>query len=214
MSKATDLAYERIRQKIIAGDYGAGTHLKEEQVAEDTGVSRTPVREALRRLNSEHLVKFVPNRGAYVASWSPEDIEEIFMLRALLEGHAAYRAATRITAAEIADLEACAAEIDSVLPGQTDRERFIILGANHRFHSIVLEAAHSERLTKVLSWLVEIPLILKTFERYSALDIERSNHHHREMIDAFKSRDPRWAQNVMDTHLRSALRLYTSRPGK
>ena len=83
MSKAADLAYERIRQKIITGAYAAGAHLKEEQVAEDAGVSRTPVREALRRLDAEHLVKFVPNRGAYVASWSTHDIEEIFVLRGM-----------------------------------------------------------------------------------------------------------------------------------
>ncbi len=208
MIKAADLAYERIRQKIITGDYGAGAHLKEEQVAEDAGVSRTPVREALRRLDAEHLVKFVPNRGAYVASWSTHDIEEIFVLRAMFEGHAAYRAASRITSAAIAELERCADEIDAQLPGQNERQRLNILAANQRFHAIVLDAAHSERLTKALAWLVEIPIILRTFERYSERDIVRSNQHHREMIDAFRARDARWAQNVMDTHLRAAFRRY------
>lgn len=212
MSKAADLAYIRIRQRIIAGEYPAGAHLKEEQVAEETGVSRTPVREALRRLNTEHLVKFVPNRGAYVTSWSTEDIEEIFTLRALLEGHAAARAATRITKTEITELAMCVEEIDRQLPGQIERERLAILGANHRFHSIVLGAAHSERLTKAMSWLVEIPLILRTFERYAPKDLERSNTHHRELIDAFSCKDPRWARSVMDTHLRSAFRLYVSYP--
>ena len=210
MSKAADLAYERIRQRIITGHYVAGAHLKEEQVAEDAGVSRTPVREALRRLDAEHLVKFVPNRGAYVASWTSSDIEELFILRAMFEGHAAFRAATRITPAAIAELEKCVTDIDAQMPGQTERQRLAILEANQRFHAIVLESAHSERLKKALSWLVETPIILKTFERYTARDIERSNHHHREMIDAFKAGDARWAQNVMDTHLRAAFRRYVN----
>lgn len=210
MSKAADLAYERIRQKIITGDYRAGTHLKEEQVADDTGVSRTPVREALRRLDAESLVKFVPNRGAYVASWSIADIEEIFALRAMFEGYAAQRAATRIKAAAIIELEACADAIDAQLPGQSDEQRMNIMAANQRFHAIVLEAANSERLNKALGWLVEIPIILRTFERYTERDVERSNHHHREMIDAFRLRDSHWAQNVMDTHLRAAFRRYVT----
>jgi len=208
MSKAADLAYEQIRNKIITGAYTAGAHLKEEEVAEEAGVSRTPVREALRRLDAEHLVKFVPYRGAYVASWSTADIEEIFILRAMFEGHAAYRAASRITPAAIAELEACADQIDAQLPGQTETQRLNILAANQRYHAIVLEAAHSERLNKALSWLVEIPIILRTFERYTERDLLRSNHHHREMIDAFRTRDERWAQNVMDTHLRAAFRRY------
>ncbi len=212
MSKATDLAYERIRQKIIAGDYAAGIHLKEEQIAGDTGVSRTPVREALRRLNAEHLVEFVPNRGAYVASWDSEDVEEIFTLRALLEGHAAYRAATRISGAALAELEQCVAQIDQLLPGQSEGQRLVILSANQRFHAIICEAAQSERLTRMLAWLVQVPIILRTFERYAEQDLERSNHHHRELIEAFKARDARWAQSVMDTHLRVALRVYLSRP--
>lgn len=208
MSKATDLAYERIRERIITGHYGAGAHLKEEQVAVDTGVSRTPVREALRRLDAEHLVRFVPNRGAYVASWTASDIEEVFALRAMFEGHAAWRAATRITPEAIASLEKCVAAIDAQMPGQSAEQRLAILDANQRFHAIVLEAAHSERLNKALSWLVQTPIVLKTFERYSPRDLESSNHHHREIIDAFRARDPHWARTVMDTHLRSALRRY------
>ena len=78
MSKIADQAYQTIRDKIISGEYTAGSHLKEARIAEDTGASRTPVREALRRLNAEHLVRFEPNRGAYVNSWSLEDIEELY----------------------------------------------------------------------------------------------------------------------------------------
>jgi DNA-binding GntR family transcriptional regulator len=68
MSKIADLTYQAIWDRIISGEYQPGAHLKEEVVAQDTGASRTPVREALRRLNAEQLVEFAPNRGAYVTS--------------------------------------------------------------------------------------------------------------------------------------------------
>lgn len=208
MSKITDFAYERIRDRIISGEYPAGAHLKEEQIAHDTGASRTPVREALRRLNAEQLVTFVPNRGAYVASWSDDDVNEIFVLRAILEGYAAYRAAPRISTEQLASLEECADTIDANLVGETPARRSEIVDANHRFHSVILAAANSERLTKLLSWLVETPLILHVFDRYGPDDIAHSNQHHREMIDALRAKNPIWAQKVMETHLHTAHNVY------
>ncbi len=208
MSKIADITYQAIRDRIISGDYSPGTHLKEEVVAQDTGASRTPVREALRRLNAEQLVEFAPNRGAYVTSWTLEDVEEIYTLRAILEGQAAFRAATRIVEDEIAVLVECADLIDALLAYSGERDTTAIFEANHRFHGAILDASRSERLSKMLSWLVEIPVTLQTFEKYSDRDIERSNHHHRELIDAFRSRDPHWAQQVMETHLSAAQRLF------
>jgi DNA-binding GntR family transcriptional regulator len=208
MSKIADLTYQGIRDRIISGEYPPGAHLKEELVAEDTGASRTPVREALRRLNAEHLVEFVPNRGAYVTSWSLEDVEEIYTLRSILEGQAAFRAATRIDDDEIAVLSECVERIDELLIHTGDRETAGIVEANQRFHNTILDASHSERLSKMLSWLVDIPITLRTFEKYSDRDIARSNHHHRELIDAFRSQDPHWAQKVMETHLSAAQRLF------
>ena len=208
MSKIADLTYQGIRERIISGEYPPGTHLKEELVAHDTGASRTPVREALRRLNAEQLVEFVPNRGAHVTSWSLEDVEEIYTLRSILEGQAAFRAATRIMEDEIATLVECAERIDELLKYGRERPTVRIFEANHRFHNTILEAAHSERLSKILSWLVEIPVTMQTFEKYSDRDIERSNHHHRELIDAFRYRDPHWAQKIMETHLSAAQRLF------
>ncbi len=211
MSKIADLAYQRIRDRIISGEYPPGTHLKEELVANDTGASRTPVREALRRLNAEQLVVFKPNRGAYVTSWSLEYVEEIYTLRAVFEGQTAFRAATRIAKNQITILVECANRIDELLIDPDDRQTMKIFEANHRFHNTILEASHSERLSKMLSWLVGIPVTLQTFEKYSDRDIERSNHHHRESIDAFRSRDPHWAQKVMQTHLSAAQRLFAFR---
>ena len=208
MSKIADLTYQAIRDRIISGEYQPGAHLKEEVVAQDTGASRAPVREALRRLNAEQLVEFAPNRGAYVTSWSLEDVEEIYTLRSILEGQAAFRAATRIVETEIAVLTECADRIDALLAHGGEQNTAEIFKANHQLHNTILHAVHSERLSKLLSWLVEIPVTLQTFEKYSDRDIERSNHHHRELIDASRSRDPHWAQKVMETHLSAAQRLF------
>ena len=104
MSKAADRAYDWVRQRILSGEYPPGSHLKEERIAEDSEVSRTPVREALRRLSNEHFVKFVPNQGAFVATWENDDVEVIFELRAMLEGYAAQRAASRISEEQIREL--------------------------------------------------------------------------------------------------------------
>ncbi|MFT4561522.1 MAG: DNA-binding GntR family transcriptional regulator [Gammaproteobacteria bacterium] len=207
MSKIADLAYQGIRQRIVRGDYAAGTHLKEEVVADEIGASRTPVREALRRLNSENLVEFVPNRGAYVASWSLEDVEEIYTLRSLLEGQAAFRAATRITDSDIKKLVASADRMDELLNYHDVRNTAAILEANSVFHHTILVASHSERLSKILAWVVEVPVILCTFEKYSDNDIERANHHHRELIDALQAGDPHWAQKVMEAHLSASQRV-------
>jgi len=214
MTRAADRAYATIRARILAGTYAPGAHLKEEQLADDTGVSRTPVREALRRLSAEHLVKFVSNRGAYVAHWSPSDVDDIFQLRLMLEGYAAWRAAPHISAEQIAILEHCAAAIEELTSGYSADKHMRMLEHNQRFHTTIVEAAASERLKVLLSWLVEVPMLLRTYEKFDEAELRRSNHHHRELISAFEHRDPEWARLVMQTHIRAAHRVYLSKNGR
>ena len=211
MTKAVERAYEQIRLYILSGKYTSGLHLTEEMLAKDIDVSRTPVREALRRLNSEHLVKFIPNQGAFVTTWSHDDVDDIFQLRIMLEGYSAFRAASRITDESIKQLEQCASEIEALSINRTPEKNPAIIRINHRFHSIIMEAASSERIVRILSWLVEIPMILKTLELYDDADLSRSNYQHRELIDALKSRDGLWAQSVMESHLRAAHNIFVKR---
>src|ERR1700742_3863708 len=88
-------AYKAIRNEILQGQHGPGARLREEDVAERLAISRTPVREALRKLASEGLVSFVPNRGAHVATWDPDEIDDLYGLRAELESYGARLAARR-----------------------------------------------------------------------------------------------------------------------
>lgn len=209
MSKAVEKAYQLIRERILSGEYAPGSHLKEETISEETAVSRTPVREALRRLSNEQLVKFVPNQGAYVNSWDEDDVDVIYDLRIMLEGYSAARAAQRISNEEIRELEECVTEIEKLCQKHSTENHRRTIEHNHRFHSIIIEAASSERVHKMLGWLVEIPMLLKTIEQYSNEDVERSNSHHREIIAAFKAKDSQWACSVMQTHLRAAYQIYT-----
>ncbi len=209
MSKAVEKAYQLIRERILSGDYAPGSHLKEEAISEEAAVSRTPVREALRRLSNEQLVKFIPNQGAYVNSWDEDDVDVIYDLRIMLEGYSAARAAQRISNEEIVELEECITEIEKLCEQHSKENHRRTIEHNHRFHSIIIEAASSERVHKMLGWLVEIPMLLKTIEQYSDADVERSNNHHREIVAAFKARDSDWARSVMQTHLRAAYQIYT-----
>ena len=211
MSNATEHAYTFVREQILSGRYPAGSHLKEERIAEEADVSRTPVREALRRLSTEHLVKFVPNQGAFVIAWDDDDVDGIFEIRILLEGYSAYRAATRIDEDGIKEMETCANEIETLCQEHNNENHRKTIEFNHRLHSIIVEAAGSEHLRRMISSLVEIPMLLKTIDRYSNADVERSNHHHRELIEAFRARDAGWAKNIMESHIRAGRRIYVSK---
>lgn len=203
--KAVDRAYRAIRADILAGVHPPHSHLKEEELAEKTGVSRTPVREALRRLATEHLVRFVANQGATVADWTSDDVIQIFELRALLEGYTARRAARHISAARIAELSRLAGRMETIAGQSTDkRDMAAITRLNHAFHNIIKEAAASEYLDRMLSWIIEIPVMLRTFTYYSESDLARSMAHHREIIAALAAADEEWSEAVMRAHIHAA----------
>ena len=126
MSKASQSAYEAIRGRILSGEFPAGTHLKEERLAEVCGVSRTPIRDALRTLAAEDYVRVVPNRGTFVSEFSDSDIEDIFVLRSMLEGYAARMAAQRATPEQIFELREQCEKIDTSMKAgdEPDRDAF------------------------------------------------------------------------------------------
>lgn len=208
MSKASQRAYQAIRDAILSGRYLPGARLTEEELAALSGVSRTPVRDALRLLASELYVTMVPNHGTFVTDWTLDDIVEIFELRSLLEGHGAARAALRAGPEQIAALEEQVRIIDGELAREDapDLDRF--LAANRRFHDLITEAADSARLSAMVHRLVQPPVVARTATRYRRSDLARSNAHHRELIEAFRARDPDWARAVMTAHIRAGLKSY------
>jgi DNA-binding GntR family transcriptional regulator len=204
MVRAVDRVYTRLRADILGGVHQPGARIGEAELAEATGSSRTPVREALRRLEAEGLVEILPHRGARVPGWTPDDLEEIYDLRMLLEGATARRAATRIEPkdtdrmAELCDLIERAAE-----PGDgQDLDRVAELNAG--LHGIVRAAAASGRLVTMLNSVTQLPLVMRTFYQYSPDDLDRSFAHHRELVAALRAGDGTGAESVTRAHVLAA----------
>jgi DNA-binding GntR family transcriptional regulator len=207
LTAAADRAHAALRDGILSGRYGSGEKLGEIEVADELGLSRTPVREALRRLGSEGLLEVLPNRGARVRTWTAEDLEETYELRAVLEGLAARRAAARADPATLLELDRLAATMLTVDPslGRRPAGDFSELAAlNARFHELIVSAAGSAQLATTLQALVQLPLVMRTYRRYTAAALARSHSHHREIVDALRARDGVWAESVMRSHVLAA----------
>lgn len=204
MSKASEQAYLELRGRILSGDLAPGTQLKEEELAALCGVSRTPVRDAIRRLETELFVRRTDSQRSFVAEWTMEDIEEVFTLRGMLEAYAVRRAATRADKAQIARLRTINETLGDVLAAPVlDVQAF--LGANARFHSLILEIAASDRLAALLGRLVMQPVVQQTAMAYSREQLARSYNEHTEITAALAQGDPDWAEALMIAHIRRAL---------
>lgn len=207
MSKASERAYATIRTRILSGDLAPGAQLVEEALAELCGVSRTPVRDALRRLEAELLVERSDTQRSFVADWSLDDVADAFQLRAMLEGHAARLAAGRISDVALARLRAANAAVGQAVH-RTVPDMPGFLDGNREFHAILLDAASSRRLTALLTTLIEQPVIWRTAYHYDRASLMRSHSEHDELIAAFARRDGAWAEAVMTSHILRAHHSY------
>ncbi len=194
---------ERLRALILTGAYGPEERLVEEQLAERLGVSRTPVRQALTMLEAEGLVELAPNRGATVRSFTVADVWDIYDLRAVLEGHAARRAAGRIRSDELARLRELAAEMEGLAGRYEDHEEEIraLVALNQRFHGTIVEASRNKRLQRLINRTVEVPLMFKAFFFYTPHERVISNHYHRQILRALEEGDADRAEIVMREHV-------------
>ena len=204
MSQSAARAYQALRASILSGTYTAGQRLPEEHLAASFGFSRTPIREALHRLSTDGLVRLVPNRGAEVVGWSEADIEEIFELRALLEGYAARRAAQRGTADAEAMRALCTA-MEARLDALDEHAYDEITRLNVEFHRALHHGADSRLLPDLLARVIDVPMVRRTFHEYTRTELHRSFAQHREIVEAIDAGDGEWAQAVMHAHIRAAL---------
>ena len=202
MKKGMEFAYDTMRKRILSGQYEPGTQLKEEHLAEELGMSRTPVRAALKRLSDDKLVSVQTNRGVFVAGWTRWDIEEMFSLRALLEPHAARLAAERATDNDIAELNRINAEMAGAIKSRTEDAVLRVQAANHAFHTHLLDCAKSQRLKSMLVTLIDMPVITRSFFLYSAPDFARSLQQHQDIAYAVQTHDSQLACNLMESHIR------------
>lgn len=201
-TRAVELAYRSIREQILSGEQAGGEWLRESDLANALGVSRTPVREALRRLSAEGFVRHERNRGAQVQSWTFKDLEDVYALRSLVEPWACGLAAAGGGADLVAlqrladDMDAAAALPEPDLDALTD--------LNNRFHGAILESAGNERVRSILASLVQLPFVWRTFSHYTPEELHRSLAHHHEVVDALRAGNRIWAESVMRAHIQSA----------
>ena len=208
MTRASALAYETMRRWILDGEVQPGQRLIEEDLAQRVGVSRTSIREGLRRLAADGLVRTEASRGSFVLELSTAEVDEVFQLRALLEGHAVSLAAVHGQPADWEELTDIARQIDALL-GESGLEgpalfaRFQDL--NHRFHQTLLRASRSSRLQALAKTLIELPLVtLKQHGWPGEVQVRRSNQQHWEIIEALRARDPFLVRLRLQSHLLGA----------
>ncbi len=204
MAAAVEKAYLAIRAGIISGRFAPGSHLTAQDLGESTGMSRTPVREAMRRLHAEGLIEFIPNRGAFVTRIDESEINDIYELRVTLEGYAAFAAARRVTPNQLSELRGLTQEMRAQLDGDPDSRAERLSELNDRFHKLIVAASHNSRLRSALASIVEMPLVLRTFRRYQQEELVRSVNQHIEIVGALEVHDGEWARGVMTSHILSA----------
>ena len=207
MSRASDRAYNLIRGMILSGELGPGSQLAEEALAVLCDVSRTPIRDALRRLEADLLIRRTGTQRSFVADWSLSDIEDGFELRGMLEAHAARRACQRMDDRALARLRGCNARIRVAIE-RSEPDVGGFMDANRELHAVVLEQAASRRLSALLGTLVEQPVVRRTAEHYGSDQLWQSWSEHDELIAAFARRDSVWAEAVMQGHIRRAFHTY------
>jgi len=213
----TRVAYAALRERIASGGLGPGTWLREHTVATSLGLSRTPVREALRLLAAEGVVELVHNRGARVVSWSAEDIDEAYRLRALIEGYGAGLAAARADAACVAELRSLQERYEQALDGQDPQPTSAPMTSapmtsapmtsaqcNDDFHAAVLAASGSARLPVLVAAVSSAPLVRRVLHSYDDDDRRRSVMAHRDVITAIANGDADLATSAMSSHILAA----------
>jgi DNA-binding GntR family transcriptional regulator len=175
--------YQILRSSIVEGDLAPGEHLAEQQLAAELGVSRTPVREALRRLALEGFVVMVPRRGAYVAGLSLKDMNDLFELRMALEGLAAYLAAQRITPAEITGLRQSICGLETAIVAG-DREQ--VIAADTSFHSVIYSSSRNRRLITIVGNLSDQIQAFRLRSLFSPGRLKDTVREHKQLVLALE----------------------------
>lgn len=202
IAEAGQHVYEHLRRALLVGELVAGDRLVETELAESLGVSRTPVREALKVLASEGLVTLQPRRGCVVTEVSEDDAEQLFPVMALLEGRCAYEAALHASDDELAELRLLHGELERHAAAH-DADGYY--RANHVFHTRVQEVAHNGWLSRATDQLRGFMRMLRGRQLAQPGRFEASIAEHRELLDALCARDAERAQRLMHDHLMAQL---------
>lgn len=214
MSSFSQRAYDHIRGKLTHG-WPAASELSEPILARELGISRTPIREAIRQLETEGLLEQRPRRGTFVRRPDRQELDEIYQVRLLLEPFAAAEAALRLESPALANLDELLAamrdviERSRVVDMETERDRLLQIHALHDtgFHEGIVRAANNRRIVKIVADANILALAMsfpKDSPRGALPSMERSFREHKKVLQALKRHDPRAAREAMAQHLTRA----------
>ena len=187
--------FQKIREDIINGKY------KENTIGKELGVSRTPVREALRQLELEGLVSIIPNKGAYVTGISHKDVWDIYVIRSMLEGLCARWAAEHIKEAQLDELEETILLSEFQMKKESGFSAEQVAALDSRFHSILYEASGSRILSHVLTDFHNYVQTARTSSVVSEDRARKSIREHRQILRAIRDRDGEMAEHLANEHI-------------
>lgn len=205
MLTQTKSVTDQLREKLLDGEFLPGMHLQEVPLAEELGVSRTPVRAALAALEREGLLDYVPKRGFAVRRFSAEEIADKYLVRSVLEGNAAGRCAQLgLSNDALAVLAECLHEGDRMLAGGTLDPQFLpaYREMNNRFHSTIIDGSRSPTTSDYVRQISQIPFLsdrIILWHDYKLIDRSHDDHHR--VYDAVLRRDPTRAEALMREHV-------------
>lgn len=193
--------FQKIRDDILKGKYKEHDELRENTLGKELGVSRTPVREALRQLELEGLVSIIPNKGAYVTGISPKDVSDIYIIRSMLEGLSARWATENITDEQLDELDEVMllSEFHMKREGGGSAEQMADLDG--RFHTILYEASNSKILSHVL---LDFHRYVQPARESSVLSEERARksiREHKQLLRAIRDKDADLAEQLANEHI-------------
>ncbi len=194
-----EVVYEELKKSILTGRIPPGTRMMEVNMAEEMGVSRTPVREAIRKLEKEGLVEIEPRRGAYVSDISVKEMVDTLVVREVLESLATSLAAENRSQEDVSKLEKMTSEYsDAIVEGDMEK----IIHVDERFHSAIVDMSGNKTLIQLFEPVQEFALRFRylyydNFARYENMPTEHMN-----IVEAIRSGDVETAKKVSDRHVK------------
>jgi len=193
-----EMVYDELKIQILTGVIVPGTRLMEIDLAENMGVSRTPIREAIRKLEKEGLVVIEPRRGAYASQISTQDMIAILEVRQNMEGLAASFAAERISGDEVENLKKAFDNYNRAVQEGSTKD---MIAHDTRFHRIIVEASHNKILVQMIEQLQELVLRFRYIYYDDFKRAEKMPKEHKDIMDAIIKGDGEAARIAADIHI-------------